>query len=181
MLEVLIAAFAATPAMDLSSGLDRQNPLSFESGQVAGALRIENGLYICVTSINGRSGQVGDHAMCHVLQEAGAAGILRRAGGNAEYWGVQSLQVDGSSGPEAGELGSLVFSSSARITVRSDGSIATCVPSGRPVVQPTPGFEYAPDVCTLYPPGEERVFAADPARTRPAGAQLSLAFYLRRP
>jgi len=180
VLETLIAAIAGA-GMALSSGSDPQNPLSFASGRVAGALRIEGDRYICATSADGRWSEPGDQGMCDVLTEASGGRILRQAGSNAEYWGVQSLQVGGAPLPDPGDSGSLVFSSSARIRVRSDGSVAACAAVGRPVVRPTPGFEYAPDVCTLYPPGTERVFAPDPARTQPAEALLSLAFYLRRP
>jgi hypothetical protein len=159
------------------------NRLDFVTGRIAGMGRMINGVFSCVASINGRPSGRGDVSMCYLITNAGGVEVVRLAGVGAQFEAVLAVGVDGAPPPLPVDMGNAIAlaSSSARMALRSDGSIARCVEGPTRIVRHVPGFRDVPPLCETYPPGDERVFIDAPPGSGPRAVRMQIDYYLRRP
>jgi DNA-binding FrmR family transcriptional regulator len=158
------------------------NRLEFVTGRVAGMTRMIDGHYTCVAIVNGQAGERGDIGICHVMGAAGAHEIVERAGPEAQFEAVLSIGVDGAAPPPLpADMGLAIGTSSARMTVRPDGSIATCIEGPGRVLHEVPGLHELVPLCETYPAGPEPVFTDAPTGVATRAAQVRVDYFLRRP
>ena len=177
----MLGLWLVVAALILADQRDPPNRLEFVNGRVAGAIRMIDGLLTCVASVNGRSGMPGDQNICDILSNSGGYAILNRAGAGAQFEAVLSIRIDGTPTSALTDPGLVVVTMSARVTIRPDGSIATCREGPARIVNRVPGFRDVPPLCEIYPPSVEQVFTKEETSAAPRAARLDLGYYLRRP
>jgi hypothetical protein len=180
---MMMLALPAAAALLATAQNTPVNRLDFVTGRIAGMGRMIDGFFSCVASINGRPGGPGDLNMCYLITNAGGYEIVRRAGANTQFEAVLGVGVNGAPPPPSVDMGNAVAiaSSSARMTLRRDGSIAGCADGPIRIMRRVPGFRDVPPLCETYPPGAERVFTDAPAGGGPRTVRMRIDYYLRRP
>ena len=180
---MMLLALPAAVALLATAQNPPVNRLDFVTGRIAGMGRMINGLFSCVASINGRPSGRGDLSICYLITNAGGYEIVRQAGEGSQFEAVLAIGVDGAPPPPPVEMGAAVAlaSSSARMTLRPDGSIASCADGPIQIIRRAPGFRDLPPLCESYPPDDERVFTEAAAGSGPRIARMRIDYYLRRP